>query len=59
MLKKRFYLRRFLASRRLLKLFANYSTNFWTTASRFFIIEPTFCERDKNHKFDHFKTIPC
>ena len=23
---------------------------------RFFIIEPTFCERDKNHKFDNFKT---
>ena len=27
------------------------------TASRFFIIEPAFCERDKNHKFDNFKTI--
>ena len=56
MLKKRLYLRRFLASRRLLKLFANYCTNFWTTAFRFFIIEPTFCEHDKNHKFGYFKT---
>ena len=28
------------------------------TASRFFIIEPAFCKRDKNHKFDNFKTIP-
>ena len=27
-------------------------------ASRFFIIEPAFCKRDKNHKFDNFKTIP-
>ena len=26
------------------------------TASRFFIIEPAFSERDKNHKFDNFKT---
>ena len=42
--------------RRLLRLFANYSTNFWTTASRFFIIEPAFCEHDKNHKFDNSKT---
>ena len=24
--------------------------------SRFFIIELAFCERDKNHKFDNFKT---
>ena len=28
------------------------------TASRFSIIEPTFCERDKNHKFDNFKSKP-
>ena len=27
------------------------------TASRFCIIEPAFCERDKNHKFDNFKTV--
>ena len=26
------------------------------TASRFFIVEPAFRERDKNHKFDNFKT---
>ena len=44
MLKKRPYLRRFLASRRLFRLFANYF--FWMSASRFVIIEPTFCERD-------------
>ena len=25
------------------------------TASRFFIVEAAFCERDKNHKFDNFK----
>ena len=25
------------------------------TASRLFIVEPAFCERDKNHKFDNFK----
>ena len=25
------------------------------TASRFFIVEVAFCERDKNHKFDNFK----
>ena len=29
------------------------------TGSRFFLIEPAFCERDKNHKLDNFKTIPC
>ena len=23
------------------------------------IIEPAFCERDKDHKFDNFETIPC
>ena len=46
----------FLRRRLLLRLFANYSTNFWTTASRFYIIEPAFCEHDKNHKFDSFKT---
>ena len=37
MLKKRLY------------LFANYSTNFQITASGLFIIEPAFCEHDKNH----------
>ena len=26
------------------------------TASRFFIVEPGSCERQKNHKFDNFKT---
>ena len=26
------------------------------TASRPFIVEPAFCERDKNHKLDNFKT---
>ena len=36
----------------------NYSTNFWMTASRFFIIEPDFCERDKDHKFDNLKLYP-
>ena len=46
----------FVRKRLLLRLFANYSTNFWTTASRFFMIEPAFCERDKNHKFDNFET---
>ena len=25
-------------------------------AFRFFIIEPAFYERDKNHKFENFKT---
>ena len=33
-----------------------YSRNFLTTASRFFIIEPAFCEHDKNYKFDNSKT---
>ena len=28
------------------------------TASRFFNIKLTFCERDKNHKFDNFEIIP-
>ena len=56
MLKKRLYLRRFLAIQRLLRLYANQSTNFWTIASRFFIIEPAFYEHDKNHKFDNSKT---
>ena len=37
---------------------ANYFTNFWMTASRFFAIEPAHCERDENHEFDNFKTIP-
>ena len=50
MLKRRLYLSRFLVS------FSNYSTNFWMTASRFFIVEPAFCESDKNHKFDNSKT---
>ena len=27
------------------------------TASRLFIIEPAFCERDKNHKFDNLKLL--
>ena len=36
----------------------NFSSNFWMTASRFFNIEATFCERDKNHKFDNFEIIP-
>ena len=49
MLKKRLYLRHFLVSRRLLRFFANYF--FWMSASRFVIIEPTFCERD------NFKTL--
>ena len=26
------------------------------TASRLFIVEPAFCEHDKNHKLDSFKT---
>ena len=26
------------------------------TASRFFIVEPAYCESDKNHKFDNSKT---
>ena len=39
-----------------LRLFANCATNFWTTASRVFIIELAVCGRDKNHKFDDFKT---
>ena len=56
MLKKIVYFRRFLSSRLLLRLFANYSTNFWTTASRFFIIELAFNEHDKNHKFGNSKT---
>ena len=37
---------------------ANNFTNFWMTDSGNCIIEPAFCERDKNHKFDNFKTIP-
>ena len=45
-----------LRKRLLLRLFANYSTDFWLTASRFFIIELAFCERDKDHKFENFKT---
>ena len=35
--------------------FSNYFTNLWMPASRFFVVEPAFCERDKNHKFDNFK----
>ena len=49
----------FWRKRLFLRLFANYSSNFWITASRFFILEPAFCESDKNHKFDNFKSIPC
>ena len=56
MLKKRLYLKRFFPSQQLFRLFANYSTIFWTTTSRLFITEPAFCKRDKNHKFDNFKT---
>ena len=56
MLKKRLYFRRFLSSGRLLRLFANYFTNFWPTASRFFIIEWGFDEHDKDHKFGNSKT---
>ena len=37
-------------------LFANCFLNFWMTASRLFIVETAFCERDKNHKLDNFKT---
>ena len=37
----------FVRKRLLLRLFANYSANFWRTTSRFFMIEPAFCERDK------------
>ena len=33
----------------------NYSSNFWITASRFFIVELAFCEHDKNYKVDDFK----
>ena len=33
-----------------------FSKSFWTTASRCFIIETTFCDRDKNHKFHNLKT---
>ena len=47
---------KFLRKRLLLRLFANYSSNFWMAAFRFFIIEPAFYERDKNHKFENFKT---
>ena len=28
------------------------------TASRFFIIEPDFCESDKDHEFDNLKLYP-
>ena len=38
---------------------ANYFTNFQMTASGTFIIKRTFCEREKDHKFDNFKTVPC
>ena len=31
---------------------ANYFTNIWMTASESFIIETTFCERDKNLFFN-------
>ena len=61
MLKKR--LRCFLASlvnfyiATAFETLANYFINFWMTASGSFIIETAFCERDKNHKFDNFKTI--
>ena len=63
MLKKR--LRCFLASfvnfyiATAFETLANYFTNFWMTASGSFIIETAFCERDKNHKFGNFKTMPC
>ena len=58
LLKKR--LQRFLAS------FVNfYITTAFETLQivlddcfRSFTIESAFCERDKNHKFDNFKTIP-
>ena len=64
MLKRRLYLRRFLASFVNFETyfennFANYSTNFWMTVSKSFIIEPTFCEHDRNYKFHNFKIIPC
>ena len=65
MFKKRLYLRRFLTSFinfyiktacETLRKLLNYSSNFWMTASRFIIVEPPFCERDKNRKFDNFTT---
>ena len=62
---KRLYLRRFLESfvnfyiTTASETFCQLSTSFWMTASRFFFIEQAFCERDKNHKFDNFKTILC
>ena len=65
MLKKRLYLGCFLASfvdiyiTAAFETFANYSPNFWMTASKFFTVEPAFCKRDKNHKFEKFKIIPC
>ena len=62
MLKKRLYLRRFLASfvnfciTTAFEIFCELFLNFWMTTPRIFIVEPTFCERYKNHKFDNFKT---
>ena len=62
MLKKRLYLWRFLTSSVNFYITTAFETlcelfyKFLTTASRFFIIEPTFCEHDKNNKFNNFKT---
>ena len=62
MLKKGLYPRRFLASfvnfciTTAFETFCESFFKFWMTASRIFIAEPAFCEHDKNHKFDNFKT---
>ena len=63
MLKKRLYLRRFLTSfvnfyiTTAFESFANYSSNFWLTASRFFLLlNRLFVNVIKNYKFDNFKT---
>ena len=60
MLKNKLFLRCFLTSFvdfYIMTAFeTNYSSNFWMADSRFFIAELAFCECDKNHKFDNFKT---
>ena len=41
-----------------MRLFANYSTNFWMTASRSFIIEAAYCEREKIINLTILKVYP-
>ena len=65
MLKKRLYLRRFLTDfvnifvTKALETFCELFFKFLDGCFQIFYYESAFCERDENHKFDNFKTIPC